>query len=156
MGCMNAPKYRPVNHDRPLSLRSKVTNGRAVFCIGGDGNSVWTRRWKDLVDMHVSDRGGFDICSEGELAIVRITATLEVEMERLAAKMSEGKAEPEDVDRYNRLAGNVRRNHEALGLKRAQKPVNAVEDLGAIWLEACSWLDENPYKLCPQTDWPSL
>jgi hypothetical protein len=121
---MNAPKHRPVNHDRPAALRSKVTNGRAVFAIGGNGNSAWTRRWKDYVDMHVSDRGGFDICSEAELSICRITATLEVEMEMIAAAMSEGKASPEDVDRYNRLAGNVRRNHETLGLKRTAKPVN--------------------------------
>jgi hypothetical protein len=39
-------------------------------------------------------------------------------MEQLAAKMSEGRATPDDVDLFNRLAGNVRRHLETLGLQR--------------------------------------
>lgn len=57
---------RPSAADKPLHLRSKVTNGRRVFAIGGDGNSVWTRRWKDLVEMHASDLGGADYLSEAQ------------------------------------------------------------------------------------------
>src|SRR6266576_37640 len=110
MGHMNAPKYRPPNRDRSAALMSKVTNGRAVFAICGNGNAPWTRRWKDYVDMHTDDLGGYDICSEAELSIIRITAALEVQMEMITAKMSTGDAPPEDVDRYNRLTGNVRRN----------------------------------------------
>ena len=73
------------------------------------------RRWKDLVDLHTSDLGGPDVCSEAQLSLCRRIATTEVELERLEAKMSEGD-DTVDLDVYNRLAGNLRRMLESIGL----------------------------------------
>lgn len=62
--------------------------------------------------------------SEAELAICGMVSTTRVEMEQIAARLSEGAARPEDVDIYNRLAGNLRRHLEVLGLERRATPVN--------------------------------
>jgi hypothetical protein len=74
--------------------------------------------------LHLSDYGGAEAMSEAELAISQMVATTRVEMEQIAARCSEGTATPEDIDLYNRLAGNLRRHLETLGLERRQKPVN--------------------------------
>src|ERR1700730_3193221 len=100
------------------TLRSKVTNGRRVFAIGGDGRGAWTRRWKDLHEAHVADLGGLDHLSEAQVSLCRRAAALETELEQLEAKMSEGLATIEDLDLYNRRSGNLRRMLESIGLKR--------------------------------------
>ena len=79
---------------RPPQLRSRVTNGRTVFAIGGDGRGAWTRRWKDLCEAHTNDCGGASRLTEAKLSLCRRAATLEVQFEQLEAQMSEGK----DVD----------------------------------------------------------
>jgi hypothetical protein len=48
---------------------------------------------------------------------------------KFEAKMSSGKATFEDVDQFNRLLGNARRNYEALGLERVQRTVDGASDL---------------------------
>jgi hypothetical protein len=109
---------------KPASLRSRVTNGKTLFASGGDNRGAWARRWRDLYQLHLSDYGGREHMSEAELAICGMAATTRVEMERLAARMSEGAATPEDVDLFNRLAGNLRRHLESIGLERRARPVN--------------------------------
>ena len=74
---------------RPAALRSRVTNGRRVFAIGGDGNSAWTRRWKDLVEMHIGDLGGPDLLSEFQFSLVRRSSAIEVQCEQMEAAMHE-------------------------------------------------------------------
>jgi hypothetical protein len=82
--------------DRPrlATIRSKVTNGRRVFAVGGDGRGAWTRRWKDIVELHVADAGGCDLMTEAMLSLCRRAATLEIQLEQLECRMSEG----DDVD----------------------------------------------------------
>jgi hypothetical protein len=58
--------------------------------MGGDGRSAWTRRWKDLVEMHSADCGGIGRISEARLSLCRRAAILEVALEQQEAKMSEG------------------------------------------------------------------
>jgi hypothetical protein len=113
--------YRPATHSH-RDLRSKVTNGKRVFAIGGDGKGAWTRRWRDLVELHVSDLGGAEACSEAQLSLCRRIATTEVELERLEARMSEGD-DTVDLDVYNRCAGNLRRMLESIGLHRVAREV---------------------------------
>jgi hypothetical protein len=60
--------------------------------------------------------------SEGRKSLCRRAATLEVNLEQLEAKMSEGQGV--DLDIYNRLAGNLRRILETLGLERKIKDVS--------------------------------
>jgi hypothetical protein len=107
----------------PKQLRSATTNGNRPFVLGGDGRGAWVRRWKDLVELHVSDLGGPDACSEAQLSLCRRIATTSVELERLEARMSEGD-DTVDLDVYNRLAGNLRRMFESIGLERRARPVN--------------------------------
>lgn len=123
----NVENIAPIN-SKPSKLRSATTNGNRAFVLGGDGRGAWVRRWKDLVELHVSDLGGAEACSEAQLSLCRRIATTEVEIERLEAKMSEGD-DTVDLDLFNRLAGNLRRMSELIGIKRAAKPVSLIRAL---------------------------
>ena len=103
------------------TVRSKVTNGRRVFAAGGDGRSAWTRRWKDIVELHVVDAGGLDVLSEARLSLIRRAATLELQLEQLECAMSEGK--DVDIEGYGRVASHLRRILEAMGLDRRQRQI---------------------------------
>ena len=112
-------------------LRSKVTNGRKVFAIGGDGRGAWTRRWKDLHEAHVSDLGGEERLSASQIGLCRRIATLEIQLEQLEARMSEGDLTV-DLDLYGRLVGHLRRCAETVGLERVARPANAPQTLADI------------------------
>lgn len=102
--------------------RSRVTNGSHLL-PGTDGRSVWVRRLRDLIDLHMSDLGGADNISEAERSIVRRASTLEVELERLELRFATGEAEPADLDLYQRTSNTMRRHFEALGLQRRTRDV---------------------------------
>ena len=104
-------------------VRSRVSNGSALF-VGADGRSAWARRLRDLIQMHLSDLGGEAAVSEAEKSIIRRAATLTVELERLEARFAQaGEASADDLDLYQRAAGNLRRLLEAVGLKRRPRDV---------------------------------
>ncbi len=128
---MEAAETRSRFEAKPSKLRSATTNGNRAFVQGGDGRGVWVSRWRDLVELHVSDLGGPEACSEAQLSLCRRIATTEVELERLEAKMSEGD-DTVDLDLYNRLAGNLRRMLESIGLKRVARSVDAPPSLAQI------------------------
>jgi hypothetical protein len=107
---------------RLATVRSKVTNGRRVFAVGGDGRGAWTRRWKDIVELHVTDAGGRDHMSEAMLSLCRRAATLEIQLEQLERCMSEG--DDVDIEIYGRIASHLRRILETLGVERKARPVN--------------------------------
>src|SRR4051794_15393333 len=103
--------------------RSRVTNGTALVA-GVDGRSMWARRLRDLIELHIDDLGGIDAVSAAERSIVRRAATLTVELERLETTFAlAGAALPQELDLYQRTAGNLRRLLEGLGLKRRAKDV---------------------------------
>jgi hypothetical protein len=110
-------KFTAQSAPRSQTLKSKVTNGRRVFAIGGDGRGAWTRRWRDLVELHTSDCGGVGVMSEAMLSLCRRVAAIEVQLEQMEACMSEGDLKV-DLDLYNRLSGNLRRMLETIGLQR--------------------------------------
>jgi hypothetical protein len=100
---------------RPSKVRSSVTNGYRAF-IRGDGNSSWYRRMKDIAEMHADDLGAREDLSQAQLSLCRRAAVLEVELERLEGQLS---LDMEiDMDVYNRIAGNLRRILESIGLDR--------------------------------------
>jgi hypothetical protein len=103
-------------------LRSATTNGNRAFVLGGDGRGAWVRRWRDLVELHSLDLGDAASLSEGQLSLCRRAATLEVSLEQIEAAMSNG--EDADLDLYNRLAGNLRRILESVGLRRVARDVS--------------------------------
>jgi hypothetical protein len=102
-------------------LSSRVSNGKAIFAIGGDGRSAWTRRWRDIFDQHISDLGGPDAgLSEAQISLCRRCAALAVELEQLEAKFSEGAADA-DLDLYARTSGHLSRLYGLLGIERRSK-----------------------------------
>jgi hypothetical protein len=109
---------------RLATIKSKVTNGRRVFAVGGDGRGAWTRRWKDIVELHVADAGGRDM-TEAMLSLCRRAATLEIQLEQLECRMSEG--DDVDIEIYGRIASHLRRILETLGVER--KSIDVTPDL---------------------------
>jgi hypothetical protein len=103
------------------TVRSKKTNGRARFVAEGDGRSGWSRRQRDLVELHCDDLGGVAVLSEAQLSLCRRAATLECELERLEGLLSTG--EEVDLDLYGRISGQLRRILETLGVQRAKRDV---------------------------------
>ena len=101
--------------DRPKRIRSAVSNGRRLF-VDGDGNSAWSRRYRDLIVGHVSDLGGRDVLSEAQLSLIKRASTLELELEQAEGRLSKG--EQIDLDSYGRAASHLRRILETLGLER--------------------------------------
>jgi hypothetical protein len=104
---------------RLATIKSKVTNGRRVFAVGGDGRGAWTRRWKDIVELHVADASGRDHMSEAMLSLCHRAATLEIQLEQLECCMSQG----DDVEIYGRIASHLRRILETLGVERKAQDV---------------------------------
>src|SRR5262245_547456 len=118
-----SPSDRPEKSSRK-SGRSRITNGR-VLLHAVDGRSPWVRRCKDIIAAHLSDLGGEDNTSAAERSIVRRAAVLTTQAEMLEAKfaLAQGDVPPEDLDLYARVAGNLRRLLEAVGLQRRARDI---------------------------------
>jgi len=102
--------------------RSRITNGSALL-PGVDGRSGWVRRCKDVIATHLSD---IPDASAAERSIIRRASVLTVELERLEVKFATaGEASPDEIDLYARVAGNLRRLLEAVGLQRRAREVVA-------------------------------
>ena len=98
--------------------KSKQANGTSLL-PGVDGRSAWVRRAKELIADHTSDLGGIDNVSAAERSIIRRACVLTVELERMERTFAlAGEASAEDPDIYARVAGNLRRLLEAVGLRR--------------------------------------
>jgi hypothetical protein len=104
----------------PSRQRSAVTNGRRMF-VEGDGNSAWSRRFRDLAAQHADDLGGIVNLSEAQQSLIRRVSAIEVELEQMEGRMSKGEAV--DLDGYTRAAGHLRRILETLGTERRAKNV---------------------------------
>jgi hypothetical protein len=113
---------RPIAAPRPAALRSKVTNGKSLFAVGGDMRGPWARRLRDVFELHLSDLGP-DNVSEAERSIVRRAAVLTVELERIESRFALDKGSNDDLDLYQRTAGNLRRLLESVGLERRPRDV---------------------------------
>ncbi len=105
--------------------RSAVTNGHRLF-VQGDGNSPWTRRYKDLIHEHADDLGGADHLSQAQLSLIRRAATISVQLEAMEGLLSQGA--DADMDLFGRLSGHLRRIFESLGIDRRKKDITP--DLG--------------------------
>jgi hypothetical protein len=104
--------------------RSRVGNGHKLIA-GCDGRGRWVRRLKDLLDEAISDLGGADNTSAAERHIVRRACVLIVELERLERKFAQAdEVSVDDLDCYGRIAGNMRRLFESVGLQRRPRAVN--------------------------------
>ena len=100
-----------------------MSNGSTLL-PGVDGRSTWARRLRDLIGMHLADLGGEAAVSAAEASIVRRAATLTVELETMEARFAAaGQASADDLDLYQRTAGNLRRLLESVGLERRAREV---------------------------------
>jgi hypothetical protein len=120
---MEAALNSPGDHRKvaePIrAQRSRITNGRLL--AGVDGRSPWVRRCKDVIRAHLSDKPD---ATAAEQAIIRRAAVLIVELERLERQFAlAGEADPMTLDLYGRVAGNMRRLLESVGLDRRAKDV---------------------------------
>ncbi len=114
------PRRRLALDARPSRMRSAVTNGKRLF-VEGDGNTRWSRRYRDLVAAHVSDMGGVDLLSEAQSSLARRASAIEVELEEMEGKLSMGL--PVDLDLFTRSASHLRRIFETLGIERKARDV---------------------------------
>jgi hypothetical protein len=87
-----------------------------------DGRTLWARRYRDLTNAFADDLGGVDRLSQMKLALVRRTAAITVEIERLECRLADGDASV-DVDVLGRLVGHLRRLIETLGVDRVSRDV---------------------------------
>jgi hypothetical protein len=119
----NSPADRPAVARQRDPQKSRITNGSALL-PGVDGRSPWVRRCKDVIAAHLSDLGGEDNTSAAERSIIRRAAVLTTELEQLEVKFAlNEQASPDDLDLYQRTAGNLRRLLEAVGLQRRARDV---------------------------------
>jgi hypothetical protein len=108
---------------RTRRLRSRITNGSALL-PDIDHRSAWMRRFRDLNQLHLSDRGGESAASEAEKALVRRGACLIVELEQLEQQFAlNGGGSIKQLECYQRMTNTLRRVLESLGLKREAKDV---------------------------------
>jgi hypothetical protein len=111
----------------PIPHRSRATVGKAISVDGSDLRKAWARRHYDLMAAHVADLGGRDAVSEAELSILRRASTLE--LERLESRLADSpEPDPRLIDTYSRVAGNLRRLLESLGLQRRAKPAVTLQE----------------------------
>jgi hypothetical protein len=117
---------RPSRIYKPMA-RTKITNGVRIL-PNVDGRTFWVRRFRDLIALHTSDLGGSDQVSAAEQSIIRRVACLSVELERMEMMFAQHDAEPWRLEVYSRMAGNLRRLLESVGLQRRAKPVQTLQD----------------------------
>jgi hypothetical protein len=117
---LNSSAERHAADTRPKRIRSAVSNGRRLF-VNGDGNSAWSRRYRDLIVGHISDMGGREMLSEAQLSLIKRASAIELELEQMEGRLSKG--EQVDLDTFTRAASHLRRLLETLGLERKARDV---------------------------------
>ena len=113
--------------------KSRIANGSELL-PGVDHRSLWVRRCRELIDMHVVDLAGEENTSTAERSIVRRAAVLSVELEQLERKFAAaGQADADDLDLYQRVSNTLRRLLEAVGLQRRSRDVTpeTLDQIGA-------------------------
>jgi hypothetical protein len=109
------------------NVRSAITNGSALFLGDVDERGPWCRRLRDLIADQTSDLGGADAISSAELALIRRSAMLQLQLEMMEARWAEhdGEASPKALDAYQRESGALRRILATLGLGRRPRDITA-------------------------------
>ena len=109
-----------------------MTNGKQMF-VQGNGRSPWARRWKDLIEAHVADLGGVSNLSEAQRSLVKRAATIELELEQIEGRLSEGKAQ--DLAAFATAVSHLRRVFETLGVERKARHMGDIVDGRAVSVE---------------------
>jgi hypothetical protein len=89
--------------------------------LDGDPNSLWARRYRDVIVDLTNDLGGSAMVGEAKAAVIRDCAALEIALEKMRGRMSVG--QNVDVQLYARVANQRRRLLESIGLERVARDV---------------------------------
>jgi hypothetical protein len=102
---LNVAEKKPIASRTPkwakATARSRVTNGKELL-PGVDGRSLWARRYRDVLALHLSDLSGENNVTEAEKTLARRAACLVVELELMEVRFATGD-EPEGED----VSGNL-------------------------------------------------
>jgi hypothetical protein len=90
------------------------------------------RRLRDIIHAHQADLGGADLLSEGQTAILRRAALLQLQLEMQEQKFAQredGFASGAEIEVYQRTSNTMRRLLESLGLHegRKQRAINTLD-----------------------------
>jgi hypothetical protein len=122
----NKPSQSTKAYGSKLTGRSRITNGTRLLPFV-DGRSIWARRLRDLINLHVNDYGGSDNISEAERSLIRRAAALTTELELMEVRFAaQGGADADQLTVYGRAANTFRRLLQAIGLDRRAKQVKPV------------------------------
>ena len=105
-------------------FKSAITNGTALL-HDVDGRSATMRRLRDIIHAHTADLGGTDTLSEGQRAILRRAALLQLQLEMMEQKFArreDNSATGKEIEVYQRASGALRRLLESLGLHEGRRP----------------------------------
>jgi hypothetical protein len=89
--------------------------------VDGDGNSAWSRRYRDLILGHINDLGGEAALSQSQISLIRRASAIELELEQMEGRLSEGGTV--DIEKFSRAASHLRRLLESLGLERRARDI---------------------------------
>lgn len=100
-----------------------MTSGRNILAEI-DGRSAQARRFRDLCGLLIGDLGGEKAgLGTGQLLLVRRTAALTVELERLESQFAQnGGADRGQLESFQRATNTLRRLLESLGIARGRIP----------------------------------
>jgi hypothetical protein len=101
-------------------IKSRVTNGTRLF-LDSEVRSVSSRRFRDLLVGIISDLGGQDAISTGQMQLARRCALISVQCEVMEQAAVAG--QPFDVNIYGELTDRLGRALQRLGLKRRPRDV---------------------------------
>jgi hypothetical protein len=103
-----------------VMLRSAITNGRILDDV--DHRTKAMRRLRDLLAQYADDLGGDAHLSEGQRALIRRAAMLEIQLTQIEERFAEeGNVGYKLLDLYGRHTGNLRRVLESLGLNHGRR-----------------------------------
>jgi hypothetical protein len=131
---MNKVPKSSANHRPPVALRlqqrkgvsnnkrhhSAVTNGKRLHVIR-PGDTVWARRFRDVLAQIIADIGGPEGLSEGQRQLARRATLLSIQCEKMEGEAAAGNEI--DLETFGQLTDRLGRCFNRLGLKRQQRDV---------------------------------
>jgi hypothetical protein len=123
-----APKKRLTRNpatDPKGYARSRISNHRDLL-HDIDGRSLIARRYRDITNQIIVDRGGIDNCSESRIQLIRRFAAAAVLAEQMEAQLVRG--EPIDIVQHALLCSTLTRLTNRIGCDRVAKNITPTLD----------------------------
>jgi len=93
------------------------------------------RRLRDIIQAHQADLGGEPDLSQGQRAIIRRAALLQLQLEMMEQKFAlrdDGAASATEIETYQRASGALRRLLESIGLHQGRKARDVTFDVHTL------------------------